>query len=127
MPSMPASAGGEGYGAETKRDEAVSIRKTSICRMPSISNILRKASTGAALTISDLNMLKQSINMHNDTVAKNLPSSKDSVERRKEFEIAFRECKEAFLVISTVLAHLLEEKTVKNEETLAVTVKKAVT
>ncbi|XP_011688456.1 PREDICTED: uncharacterized protein LOC105450360 [Wasmannia auropunctata] len=47
---------------------------------------------------------------HNDNVSKLLLSSKDTLDRRAQIELAFRECKEAFLELSAGYLLLLENR-----------------
>lgn len=86
----------------------------------------KKSSTNGALTISKINELKQSINDRNDDVSRILLASKDTLEKRKKIEAAFRECKEAFLEVSTVLVNILKDGALSSCG-IAEVVKKAVT
>jgi len=52
--------------------------------------------------------LKQTINIHNDTIAKLLLSSKETLQKRSIIKSAFHVCKEAFLELSTTYIALLD-------------------
>lgn len=54
------------------------------------------------MNVSRINALRNSINTHNDTVAKILLSSKATAEKKSQIESAFRMCKEAFFDLSTL-------------------------
>jgi len=60
------------------------------------------------MNASKINALRQSINRHNDNVAKILLASKESLDRKTQIESAFRACKEAFIELSTAYLTLLE-------------------
>ncbi|RLU15086.1 hypothetical protein DMN91_012973 [Ooceraea biroi] len=65
---------------------------------------------GDRLSASGVNSLRRSVNRHNDNVAKVLLGSKDSIEKRKSLESAFRACKEAFFEVSAAYLSLLDER-----------------
>jgi len=63
------------------------------------------------MNASKVNALRQSINRHNDNVAKILLANKESLDRRTQIECAFRVCKEAFIELSSAYLTLLENGT----------------
>lgn len=59
---------------------------------------------------SRVSELRTMVKEHNDNVSKLLLSSKDTLDRRTQIELAFRECKEAFLELSAGYLLLLENR-----------------
>lgn len=123
---MSSSGTPEGGGSvsDDGRGDPPGSRGGGLSRVPSV---IRKTATSAAVTISKINALKQTVNRHNDDVSGLLLSSKDSKERRKDIEKAFRECKEAFLEVANVLTNILEDRSVLTEGSLEEAVRRAVT
>lgn len=80
-------------------------RRMSCTNMYGVEEITQSVN---ALAISKLNALRQSVDRHNNDIAKLLLSSKESLERRGHIEAAFRTCKEAFVEVSTMLMGSLE-------------------
>lgn len=62
------------------------------------------------LNASKINVLRQSVNVHNKNVSKILLASKETLEKRMQIESAFRACKEAFLELSITYLTLLESR-----------------
>lgn len=60
------------------------------------------------MNASRINALRNSINTHNDAIAKILLSSKETAEKKSQIESAFRVCKEAFFDLSSACLFLLE-------------------
>jgi len=71
---------------------------------------INKSPPGIIMTVSKINALRASIGKHEEVLTRIMLTSKESADRRTRIESAFRVCKEAFLDVSSVLAHLLEEK-----------------
>lgn len=68
----------------------------------------RRESYDRYLSISKINALKNSVNGYCDEIAKLLLSSKETAERKRVIESAFRVCKEAFLEVATMLTCCVE-------------------
>ncbi|XP_020297161.1 uncharacterized protein LOC109861773 [Pseudomyrmex gracilis] len=79
-----------------------------LTRVTSGSNIV----SNARINVSKINALRVSVDRNSDVISKLLLSSKETVEKRSLIESAFRACREAFIEVSTVLAHILEERPV---------------
>ncbi|KAL6418568.1 hypothetical protein ACFW04_012005 [Cataglyphis niger] len=54
--------------------------------------------------------LRATVNRHTDAVSKLLLSSKETLEKRRIIESAFRACRDAFMEVSTVLTSLIDER-----------------
>lgn len=129
QPMTSAQEGGSVGACDVGAIDGCVEGREGMSRVPSTTGLLKKASTSSALTISKINALKQKVNRHNDTVAQTLLFSKVALEKRKDIEAAFRECKEAFLEVTTVLSGILEERDASasvSAEGLVRTVKDAV-
>ncbi|XP_020297471.1 uncharacterized protein LOC109862001 [Pseudomyrmex gracilis] len=98
-------------GDEDGEDSSGLCRDGSkMTRTSSRSNMIDKSPPGIIMSVSKINALRASISKHEETFTRLMLSSKDTIERKAQIESAFRVCKEAFLDVSSVLAHLLEEK-----------------
>lgn len=72
-----------------------------------LSGILDKSANNI-MNVSRINALRNSINSHNDTVAKILLPSKETAEKKLQIESAFRVCKEAFFDLSAACLFMFE-------------------
>ncbi|XP_020298689.1 uncharacterized protein LOC109862930 [Pseudomyrmex gracilis] len=70
----------------------------------------RGMSTGIIMSPSKVYAFKQSLANHSDNVSRILLSSKESLDKRREIESAFRTCREAFSELSAVYLALLEKE-----------------
>jgi len=77
-------------------------------RISSASNQILANDKSFVTNASKINALRQSINRHNNNVAKILLASKESLDKKTQIESAFRACKEAFIELSTAYLTLLE-------------------
>lgn len=88
-------------------------------RLSGVTNVLTrnmsdKTICEGSLVISKVGALTASVNSHTYAVLKMLLTSKETAEKRAIIESAFRVCRDAFLEVSAVLVHSLEEKAVDN-------------
>lgn len=102
-PAPPGSAahGGDGGGARGFRAASTTWELSG---MPEVSL------ADVITNVSRITELRQSINKHNDRIAKLLLSSKETSERRTIVEAAFRACRDAFNEVTTVLIGVLNDK-----------------
>lgn len=73
-------------------------------------NISERGATRDARMMSRVQELKESMERHNDNMARLMLTSKESLERRTQIETAFRANREAFVELSTILLDVLGGK-----------------
>lgn len=100
--STSSESGGDKDGVNTVSEQRkrISGEAVKLIRQSSDSN----------LKISRVNALKKSVTQQHDGVAQILLGSKETVERKKLIEAAFRVCKEAFLEVAALYLGTIENR-----------------
>lgn len=99
--------------ATVARESAANDRVQTLTRRASsvslaIDNMSERFTVGV-MSVSKIHALRKSVMRQHDSVAKILLACKESLDKKAIIESAFRACKEAFLEVSAVLLHTLEE------------------
>lgn len=68
------------------------------------------ANMSDSMSASKVNVLRVSVDKHNDAMARILLISKNTADKKATIESAFRSCKDAFLEVSLALINLLQTK-----------------
>ncbi|XP_011859674.1 PREDICTED: uncharacterized protein LOC105557119 [Vollenhovia emeryi] len=112
-------------GELNKDDKNKSTANKHKQRGPTTSNSPAKtcAATDSFVSAARVVALRHSVNEHHDGISKLLLSSKESLEKRMLIESAFRECKEAFVELSTAYLNLIENNSQSQQTWLTETIR----